>query len=75
MGNAHQRAIKELRGVQRITLKPGESRIVSFAVKPDRDMTFYDANAKSYAVDAGKYEIQIGASSSDIRLTQKITVN
>jgi len=75
MGNGHQRAIKELRGIQRITLKPGESRIVSFTVKPDRDMTFYDAKAKSYAVDAGKYEIQIGASSSDIRLKNIIAIN
>ncbi|HEX2584602.1 MAG TPA: glycoside hydrolase family 3 C-terminal domain-containing protein [Steroidobacteraceae bacterium] len=75
LGNAHQRAIKDLRGVERITLKPGESRRVEFSIKPDRDMTYYDVNKKAYAVDAGAYEIQLGASSSDIRLKQTLKVN
>ena len=61
------RALKELRGFERLTLAPGESRQVSFQVKPDRDLTIYDDAKKAYAVDAGKFEVQIGASSADIR--------
>jgi beta-glucosidase len=61
------RAIKELRGIERVTLEPGQSRQVSFTVKPDRDLTIYDDAKKTYAVDAGRFEVQIGASSADIR--------
>ncbi len=75
LGNAHQRAIKELRGMQRIHLKPAESRTVTFEIKPDRDMTYYNTDLKSYSVDKGEYEIQLGASSNDIRLKQTVTVD
>ncbi len=75
MGTAHQRAIKELRGIARITLQPGESREVTFTLKPERDMSYYNVVKKSYAVDSGSYEIQLGASSSDIRLKKTLNVN
>jgi len=68
------RAIKELRGIERITLEPGQSRQVSFTVKPDRDLTIYDDAKKAYAVDAGRFEVQIGASSADIRAKSVMTV-
>jgi beta-glucosidase len=68
------RAIKELRGIERITLEPGQSRQVSFTVKPDRDLTIYDDTKKTYAVDAGRFEVQIGASSADIRAKAIIAV-
>jgi beta-glucosidase len=47
---------------------------VSFTVIPDRDFTHYDVTNKRYAVDAGRYELQAGASSADIRLKSTITV-
>jgi beta-glucosidase len=68
------RASKELRGIERISLKPGESRVVTFTIRPDRDLTFYDENKKAYAVDPGAYEVQVGASSADIRQRTKLTV-
>ncbi|MET0814260.1 MAG: glycoside hydrolase family 3 C-terminal domain-containing protein [Pseudoxanthomonas sp.] len=61
------RTLKELRGFQRVALQPGESRRVEFVVKPERDLRFYDENGKRYAVDPGAYEVQVGASSADIR--------
>jgi len=75
LSNAHQRTAKDLRGVERIFLKPGESRDVSFTIQPDRDMWYYDTDKKTNAVDAGAYEIQLGASSRDIRLKQKLSVS
>jgi beta-glucosidase len=69
------RAQRELRGIERLSLKPGEVREVSFDVLPTRDLTYYDAEKKSYAVDAGGYEIQVGASSADIRLTERMTIH
>jgi len=71
---ARARAIKELRGIERVTLEPGQSREVSFMVKPGRDLTIYDDTKKAYAVDAGRFEVQIGASSADIRAKAIMTV-
>jgi beta-glucosidase len=68
------RALKDLRGIERISLEPGESRRVSFTLVPNRDLTYYDERRKAYAVDAGQYELQVGASSSDIRAKSTITV-
>jgi beta-glucosidase len=69
------RARKELRGFERLTLKPGEQRRVSFPLTPSRDLTYYDEQRKTYAVDPGKYEIQVGASSEDIRLRTNLAVS
>jgi beta-glucosidase len=69
-----RRALKELRGFQRMTLQPGEERSVSFSFTPEADMRHYDDQRDAYAVDAGAYEVQIGASSADIRLAKRFTV-
>jgi beta-glucosidase len=61
------RARKDLRGLARVALAPGESREVTFEIDSARDLRRYDSAAKDYFVDAGRYEIQIGASSADIR--------
>jgi beta-glucosidase len=68
------RALKELRGVKRLALQPGQSGSVSFTIQPEKDLRHYDVDAKRYAVDAGKYEVQVGASSADIRARQTFTV-
>jgi beta-glucosidase len=69
-----ERALKELRGIERISLEPGQSRQVSFTVKPDRDLTVYDDGKNAYVVDPGAFEVQIGASSADIRAKVNLTV-
>jgi beta-glucosidase len=68
------RASKELRGVQRITLKPGETRLVTFTIQGRRDAAYYDDIGKHYAVDDGQYEVQIGASSADIRVKKTLRI-
>jgi len=67
------RALKELRGIERVTLAPGESRQVSFVVQ-SRDLAIYDEAKKAYAVDAGRFEVQVGASSADVRAKSVLTV-
>lgn len=69
------RAIKELRGVERISLKPGEQRRASFAITPSRDLRHFDVTTQAYAVDAGRYELQIGASSADVRVSRELVVS
>ena len=47
---------------------------MSFTVQPDRDLAIYDDAKKAYAVDAGRFEVQIGASSADVRAKSVMTV-
>jgi beta-glucosidase len=72
--SSRPRALKELRGVRRVTLEPGETRSVSFEIVPSRDLRHYDVDRDAYAVDPGSYEVQVGASSSDVRVKEKFTV-
>jgi beta-glucosidase len=74
MESKASRARKDLRGVARITLEPGESRQVMFEVDAAKDLRRYDSAAKDYVVDAGRYEVQVGASSADIRQRATFTV-
>ncbi|MDQ2640248.1 MAG: glycoside hydrolase family 3 C-terminal domain-containing protein [Pseudomonadota bacterium] len=70
----HARANKELRGIRRLTLRPGEQRRVSFDISPAVDLRYYDEASGQYAVDQGKYEVQLGASSADVRLARSFEV-
>jgi len=73
-GSKQPWANKDLRGVKRVALKPGEAGTVSFSLKASSDLLHYDVSAKQYAVAAGKYEVQVGASSADIRARQSFEV-
>ncbi|MDG2538591.1 glycoside hydrolase family 3 C-terminal domain-containing protein [Dyella jiangningensis] len=68
------RAQKDLRGFQRITLQPDEEREVSFTVSVAKDLRYYDEQQHADAVTPGRYEVQVGASSADIRATTTFTV-
>jgi beta-glucosidase len=70
----YPRPRKQLRGFRRISLAPGEEQQVSFTLTPNRDATRYDAQNKAYVVDPGRYEVQLGASSEDIRQKAGFTV-
>jgi beta-glucosidase len=64
------RPVKELKGFQRISLQPGETKTVAFDVTPE-SLAFYDVNMK-YAVEPGQFEIMIGNSSRDCDLRKSI---
>ena len=63
---------KELKGFERITLQPGETKTVEFAL----DFDSFRLLNKDYewVVENGDFDIMIGASSEDIRLSQVITI-
>ncbi len=67
------RARRELRGFQRITLQPGETKTVTFTI-PIEKLAFYDETRHAFSVEPGQYEIQIGESSDDIRERERIRV-
>lgn len=74
--DSHQpRARKDLRGIGRVTLAAGESRRMEFAIRPAADLLRYDTAAAKYVVDPGQYEVQVGASSADIRQRARFTVS
>ena len=62
----------QLRGFERITLKPGETKKLSFTLKPD-DLKLLDINMKKI-VEPGWFQVLIGSSSKDIRLKKKFLV-
>jgi beta-glucosidase len=58
---------KELKAFTKTELLgPGESQTLSFVID-SRSLASYDSMASSWVAEAGKYDIQIGASSKDIR--------
>jgi beta-glucosidase len=63
------RPIKELKGFQRISLQPGQTKTVTFEITPEL-LSFYDINMK-FGVEPGEFEIMIGNSSRDSDL-QKV---
>jgi len=67
------RAIKELRGYQRVSLKPGETRTVRFSV-PASSIAYWDERTHGWVVETEPVELQVGASSADIRLEHTIRV-
>ncbi len=56
---------KELRGFERITLEPGESRTIHFMLSPD-DLMMLDRDMK-WIVEPGWFKVMVGSSSADIR--------
>lgn len=57
------RPVKELKGFQRIVLKKGEIKTVTFEVTPDK-LAFYDVDMK-YGVEPGTFKVLVGSSSCD----------
>jgi beta-glucosidase len=68
-----KRPAEELRGFQRIHLKPGETRKVTLTV-PGRKLAFYDENIHVFRVHPGPFRILVGAASDDIRAKARLEV-
>ncbi len=70
-----QRPIKRLEGFQQVSLDPGETKTITFALKVP-SLAFYDDTAGKWTVDNGRYGIQISTSSadSDIQLQDFVSV-
>ena len=64
---------KELKAFAKVLLKPGETKTVTLALGP-RAFAYYDPEAKAWRVAKGRYELLVGASSRDIRLTGNVDV-
>jgi beta-glucosidase len=68
-----KRPIKELRGFQRVTLKPGEEKTVTFVLLAEK-LAYYDVDKKGFVVELGMVEALVGSSSEDIRVRDRFEV-
>ena len=64
--------VKQLKGFQRIHLKAGEQKEVSFLITPELLKILNDK--MKWVVEPGEFRIMIGASSRDIRLRDILEV-
>ena len=64
---------KELKGFAKVSLAPAEAQTVTFELDR-RAFAFYNTASRDWQVEGGQFEILIGASSRDIRLTDTIEV-
>lgn len=62
------RPLQELRGFEKIYLLPGEQKKVSFELGK-RAFAYYAPERKDWHVESGEFEIRIGSSSRDLRLS------
>lgn len=62
---------QELKGFEKVFLRPGETKTVSFLLNR-RDLCYYNVAASDWRVEGGTYTIRLGASSRDPRLTATI---
>jgi len=64
------RPVKELKGFQRISLKPGETKTVKLNITPET-LAFHNLDME-YVVEPGEFEIMLGSSSRDEDLQKTI---
>jgi beta-glucosidase len=62
------RPVKELKGFQRISLRPGERRSVALEITPDR-LAFWNID-KQFVVEPGEFLIMVGPNSVDLQTVQ-----
>ena len=67
------RPLKELRGYRRVTLKPGETRTVRFSI-PVSSLAYWNERTHGWVVESAPVNVQVGASSADIRVERTIQV-
>jgi beta-glucosidase len=67
------RPAKELKGFQKVFLKAGESKTVTIPLD-DKAFRYFNVKTNQFEIDGGEYDILIGASVADIKLSGTVTV-
>jgi beta-glucosidase len=74
VNSAVPQPLEALCGFQRVTVAKGQTKTVEIAV-PLKELRYWDTTKKDYVVEAGKYELLVGASSDDIRARVPLSVS
>ena len=67
------RPVKELKGFTKVQLEAGESKTVTIPLD-DKAFRYWNVKTDRWEVEGGSYQLLVGASSADIRLTAAVTV-
>jgi beta-glucosidase len=58
------RPVKELKGFQRVSLQPGETKRVEFTLDPER-LSIWNSEMK-FVVEPGEFKVMVGTSSEQL---------
>lgn len=72
--STYRRPEQELKGLARVHLEPGAEQRVRIALD-DQAFAYYVTHLGRFAVESGRFELRVGFSSRDIRLTTSVDVN
>ena len=67
------RPAQELKGFAKVSLRPGESRAVVIPLD-DKAFRYWNTQTNRWEIEGGQYELRVGASSADIRLTASVDI-
>ncbi len=67
------RPIRELRAFKKINLEPGETKTIAF-ILDSKAFAYYEPLISDWFVESGKYTIEVGSSSRDIRQSTEVAV-
>jgi beta-glucosidase len=67
------RPVRELKAFAKVDLDPGETTVVEFTLTA-RDLSYWSTRLNDWALEAGEFELAVGASSRDLRLTTTLDV-
>lgn len=65
------RSVKELKGFEKISLDPGETKQVRITLT-ERDFSYYNPEMKNWETESGSYKIQVGSSIQAIHLEETV---
>ena len=68
------RPVRELKGFEKVELRPGEVKQVTFTLDK-RSFAYWNQEIHDWHVETGLFNIEIGQSSRDICLTESLKVN
>ena len=67
------RPVQELKAFARVPLAAGESRTVTLPLD-DKAFRYWNTSTDGWEIEGGRYEVRVGASSADIRLTADVDI-
>ena len=67
------RPVRELKGFEKVSLQPGESKDLSFTLDK-RAFAYWNTQIHDWHVESGEFRIEIGHSSRDIAVVEKVYV-
>jgi beta-glucosidase len=72
-GSRVERAVRELKGFQRVSLQPGETKTVGMELDL-RDLAYWDSGTSSFVLEPLTYTVSVGDSSRDLPLAASFPV-